>query len=201
VEVSDTDIAVEVAADTAGVAGADTAAVARAETAVAVEFVDTVVGRTETPRSPEGEGDSRNGLEVERARNPGGRNIVGEAEGVVGTPAGPPPCSTPAEVVTAAGRAVVHPSFEGPMVVPWVGFETTKGKDVPVGTMVRVLVAVAEGPGLHLPSSPRRGILMGGGGEAPLRRGEVTRTRLTSNWCGVQSCGGRCLVHEALLEG
>ena len=80
---------------------------------------------------------------------------MGEAEAVVGTPPGHPPCSTPAEVVTVAGRAVVHPSIEGAVVVPCVGFETGKGKVVPVGTMVRFLVVVAEGPGLHPPSSPR----------------------------------------------
>ena len=66
VEVSDTGIAVEVAADNAGVAGAGTAAVVRAGTVVVVELDETVGGRTEPPRSPEGEGGSRNGLEVER---------------------------------------------------------------------------------------------------------------------------------------
>jgi hypothetical protein len=128
VEVYDAGIAVEVTADTAGVAGVGTAAVVRAGTAVVVELVETVGGRTAPPRSPEGGDDSRNGLEVERARNHGGRYIVGEAEAVVGTPPGHPPCSTPAEVVTVAGRAVVHPSIEGAVVVPCVGFETWKGR-------------------------------------------------------------------------
>ena len=108
----------EVVADTAGAAEAGTAVVVRAEAAVVVEFVDTVWGRNEPPRTPEGEGDSRNDLEVERPRNHGGKTIVGKGEGVVGTPAGPPMCSIPAEVVTAACRVVVHPSVEGTMVVP-----------------------------------------------------------------------------------
>jgi hypothetical protein len=54
----------------------------RASTAVVVELDGTVWGRTEPSRSPERECDSRNGLEVERSRNQGGRYIVGSGVGV-----------------------------------------------------------------------------------------------------------------------
>jgi hypothetical protein len=171
VEVSDADIAVGVAAGTAGVAGAGTGAVVRAGTEVAVELDKTVEERTEPSRSPEKEGDSRNCLGVAGVRSHGGRHTVGEDERVVSTPPGHPPCNViPAGVETAAGMADVHPSVEGAVVVPCVDFGTRKGT-VPVGTLVHVFVDVAEGPGLHHPSSHRRGCLDGGGrGDAPAAR-------------------------------
>jgi len=41
---------------------------------------------------------------------------------------------------------------------------------------------------------------MRGRGETPLWRGEVAWARLTLDWGGVHTCGGRCLVHESLFE-
>ena len=93
-----------------------------------------------------------------------------EAGRVVSTPPGHPPCNIPAGVETAVDMADVRPSVEGVVVVPCVGFGARKGT-VPVDILVHVLVDVAEGPGLHHPSSYRRSCLDGGErGDAPAAR-------------------------------
>ena len=158
-EVSDTDNTVGVAADTAGVAGAGTAAVGRTGTEVVVELDGNVEERIELPRNPERGGDSRNGLGIEGLDS----HTEEEVGRAASTPPGHPPCNIPAGVETAADMADVHPSVQGVVVVPCVGFEARKGA-VPVGILV-------EGPGLHHLSSHRRGCLgEGERGDAPAAR-------------------------------
>ena len=170
VEVSDTGNTVGVAVDTAGVAGAGTAAVGRAGTEGVVELGENVEERIELPRNPEREGDSRNCLGIEGVDNHEGRHTEEEVGRVASTPPGHPPCNIPAGVETAACMADVHPSVEGEVVVPCIGFGARKGI-VPVDTLDHVLGEVSGGPGLPHLSSHRSGCLdEGGRGDAPAAR-------------------------------
>ena len=102
VEVSDTGNTVGVAVDTAGVAGAGTAVAGRADTEGVVELGGNVEERIELPRSPEGEGDSRNCLGIAEVDSHEGRHTEEGVGRVASTPPGHPPYSIPAEVETAA---------------------------------------------------------------------------------------------------
>ena len=169
VEVFDTGNTVGVAVDTAGVAGAGTAAAGRAATEGVVELGTTVEERIGLPRNPEGEGDSRNCLGNEELDNHEGRHTEEGVGRVASTLPGRPPCNIPAGVETAACMADVHPSVEGEVVVPCIGFGVREG--VPVDTLDRVLGEVGGGPGLPHVSSPRSGCLdEGGRGDAPAAR-------------------------------
>ena len=170
VEVSGIGSTVEVAVDTAGVVGADTAAVGRAGTEDVVELVESTEERIELPCNPEREGDSRNCLGIEGVDSLEGGHTEEEVGRVASTPPGHPPCNIPAEVETVACMADAHPSVEGEVVVPCIGFGARK-RTVPVDTLDHVLGEVGGGPGLPHLSSPRSGCLdEGGRGDAPAAR-------------------------------
>ena len=168
-EVFDTGNTVGVAVDTAGVAGAGTAVVGRAGTEGVVELGENVEERIELPRNPEREGDSRNCLGIEGVDNHEGRHTEEEVGRVASTPPGHPPCNIPAGVETAACMADVHPSVEGEVVVPCIGFGARK-RTVPVDSLDHVLGDVGGGLELPHPSSHRSGLDEEGRGDAPAAR-------------------------------
>ena len=169
VGVSDTDSTVGVVADTADVAGAGTAAVGGAGTEVVMELDENVEERIELPRNPEREGDSRNCLGIEGVDSHEGGHTEEEVGRAASTPPGHPPCNIPAEVETVACMADAHPSVEGEVVVPCIGFGARK-RTVPVDSLDHVLGDVGGGLELPHPSSHRSGLDEEGRGDAPAAR-------------------------------